>query len=548
MTLVFACRSAAGQTVEIYQAVITAELPDESDSILTSGIMSTITPTASQTLPPEENYLVAVPGFIPHLFSEPIQSLELASTVPFTLSICEDATDSLWFGEYIFAAAVQFPSVADIVSKETIEHLWSGDMTEDGQYSMLIVPEEHKPLFTTLWGTPDSNKVQLLTVEEIPQKLWDDPTYIAILPFESITPHMKVLSINGQHPMWKNFESSMYPMTVIFCLKPDGEVSGEEKLGNVPVTNRDEAKMTTVLMTGVTALTRETAYVMEQEGILKPGEQILDWFEAADLVHISNEVPFTAECPVPMPPFSASRFCSRPAYFDLLESIGVDVIELTGNHLLDYGEDAFQETLAQLSSSGIQYYGGGSDLADASNPLLIEMNGNRFAFLGCNVPGPDSVFADSSNGGANPCNMEALIEDVSSLSRQGYQVIVTFQHYEACQVQPMSLQKLDMISVAQAGATIVSGSQAHCPQAMTFFGDSFVHYGLGNLFFDQMWDVYRNAFLDYHVFYDGRYLGVQLLTTRLENASQPRPMTDSERTEFLTDIFSQCEWGIHEEH
>ncbi len=61
---------------------------------------------------------------------------------------------------------------------------------------------------------------------------------------------------------------------------------------------------------------------------------------------------------------------------------------------------------------------------------------------------------------------------------------------------------------------------------MTFIGDSFVHYGLGNLFFDQMWDVYRNGFMDYHVFYEGRYLGMQLLTTRLEDASQPRPMTE----------------------
>jgi len=165
-------------------------------------------------------------------------------------------------------------------------------------------------------------------------------------------------------------------------------------------------------------------------------------------------------------------------------------------------------------------------------------------FLGCNEPGPESVFATEIFGGANQCDIGALVVEVQNAVEQGQIPIVTFQHYEACQIAPMSAQKVDMLRVAEAGALVVSGSQAHCPQSMTFVNDSYVHYGLGNLFFDQMWDVYRNAFLDYHVFYDGQYLGVQLLTTRLEDASQPRPMIEEEREAFLQDIFSHCDWGI----
>jgi hypothetical protein len=39
------------------------------------------------------------------------------------------------------------------------------------------------------------------------------------------------------------------------------------------------------------------------------------------------------------------------------------------------------------------------------------------------------------------------------------------------------------------------------------------------------------------VFYDGRYLGVELLTAKLEDYSRPRPMTQDERTAFLLDYF-----------
>jgi poly-gamma-glutamate synthesis protein (capsule biosynthesis protein) len=105
--------------------------------------------------------------------------------------------------------------------------------------------------------------------------------------------------------------------------------------------------------------------------------------------------------------------------------------------------------------------------------------------------------------------------------------------------------------VADKGATVVSGSQAHYPHIMEFRGDSFIHYGLGNLFFDQMTyilpsgeviDETRREFYDRHVFYDGKYLGVELLTGMLEDYSRPRPMTEAERNAFLSEYFYLSGW------
>ncbi len=79
---------------------------------------------------------------------------------------------------------------------------------------------------------------------------------------------------------------------------------------------------------------------------------------------------------------------------------------------------------------------------------------------------------------------------------------------------------------------------------MTFVNESFVHYGLGNLFFDQMKPPEaRQAFIDRHIFYNGKYLGVELLTTLLEDSARPRPMTTIEREDFLQKIFSLCNWS-----
>jgi hypothetical protein len=90
----------------------------------------------------------------------------------------------------------------------------------------------------------------------------------------------------------------------------------------------------------------------------------------------------------------------------------------------------------------------------------------------------------------------------------------------------------------QYASTAKSGASASGTAA------SFVHYGLGNLFFDQMNPIEtRQEFIDQHIFYNGKYLGVQLMTALLEDYSQPRPMTETERSEFLQKIFSLCNWS-----
>jgi poly-gamma-glutamate synthesis protein (capsule biosynthesis protein) len=99
--------------------------------------------------------------------------------------------------------------------------------------------------------------------------------------------------------------------------------------------------------------------------------------------------------------------------------------------------------------------------------------------------------------------------------------------------------------LSEAGAVIVSGSQAHQPQGFAFQDGEFIHYGLGNLWFDQMWSLEtRQEFLDRHVFYDGRHISTELLTAILEDYSRPRPMTPEERTQLLEAAFAASGWDV----
>ena len=94
----------------------------------------------------------------------------------------------------------------------------------------------------------------------------------------------------------------------------------------------------------------------------------------------------------------------------------------------------------------------------------------------------------------------------------------------------------DFGQIAASGATIVSGSQAHQPHGFAFENDTYIHYGLGNLFFDQYHFcadyACDNAFIDQHVFYDGQYISTELITIHYVDAARPRLMTPEERARF----------------
>jgi poly-gamma-glutamate synthesis protein (capsule biosynthesis protein) len=190
-------------------------------------------------------------------------------------------------------------------------------------------------------------------------------------------------------------------------------------------------------------------------------------------------------------------------------------------------------------------FAGGANQDEAIQARTIEHNGNRLAFIGCNSFGPGGAWATDSQPGAARCDYDAITASMQALRAEGVLPIFTFQHTESYVYNPLPAQERDFRSMIDAGAIIVSGSQAHFPQIMEFYNDGFIHYGLGNLFFDQM-DVpvvgTRREFIDRHIFYDGRHISTELLTAMLEDYARPRPMTTDERRNFLSDIFAAAGW------
>ena len=510
-------------------------------------------PSATPTTAPTTVWIdPAIPGEVRQAIALPAGYIAAGDGPAAALRIHPGAGEPLV--QWVYALTARFPTVIDGLTLDQLRAAWRGPPPAAMGAQPILLDQATLEAFSILWEAPAAGATLVLPSEELLDYAWAHPGSLALVPFEALDPRWKVLAVEGQSPLWKAFDPAAYALTLPVAIEGESgraQALAEALRGNVPSTNRDAGKLTTVVMTGVTALVRATAWTMEQKGLTYPARDIGAWLSEADLTHISNEIAFSPDCPAPDPSQEALRFCSDPRYIQLLENVGTDVIELTGNHMQDWGSAAMLFTLELYRQKGWKVFGGGANLSQARQPALVEHNGNKLAFLGCNPAGPESDYATDTRPGSLPCDYEWMHAEAARLRAQGFLPIATFQYFEYYTMPPRPWQERDFKGMIDAGAVIVSGSQAHHPQALAFEKGALIHYGLGNLFFDQM--NYINPFdqavpgtrwetIDRHVFYSGRHISTELLTAMLEDYARPRPMTAEERTAFLTQLFAESGW------
>jgi poly-gamma-glutamate synthesis protein (capsule biosynthesis protein) len=281
--------------------------------------------------------------------------------------------------EWTYAVAAPFPTVRDSITLAELRDLWQA--TDAAGLPVFASPETIEAMRGAL-GEPGDNVRSIGDAATMVDSAWQARPACAVVPFEDLEPRWKVLELDGQSPIRRDFDPSRYPLRVAFGdqdgaelpedLRQELEAQGSSPL---PLVNRRSDRLTTVVMTGVTALTRATAWQMNRSGVTFPSRDIGAWLRQADFTHVSNEVSFTPDCPDPLPDQTVLLFCASPPHLALLEDVGVDLVELTGNHLLDVGPEAMRYTLDLYRQLGLRWFGGGEDLAQADLPVLIEHNG-----------------------------------------------------------------------------------------------------------------------------------------------------------------------------
>lgn len=448
----------------------------------------------------------------------------------------------------IYALAARFDTIFPQAESSLIVNLWRDGANEDAVYNRMVVLSDTLPALVSVLGNAGSAVQAVADVDELIDAAWADETTLVLLPFDALTPELVVFAVDGQNPVDNRFAMDVYPLVATVYAHSSAPASAETVLAELASasggTNRNPDRLTVLAMTGVTAMVRETAYQMDQFGPEWVAEVVGSELAAADITAVSNEVPFVPGC-VTNTSADNLTFCSSPDYMAALEAVGADIIGLTGNHQNDYGRTDALTSLDIYAEAGLPVYGGGRNKEEAFAPLYIEHNGNRLAFLGANSYGPDFAWATDDGPGSAEFDINILSATIRAVKEQEKAeiVLVELQYQESYGVDPLWDQRQNFRLLSQTGADIVTGVQSHVPQAMEFDDGRLILYGLGNLFFDQMWrQDTREGLIVKHTFYAGRHISTQVLTTLLYDYGQPRWTSEAERESLLDRVFAASYW------
>ena len=282
-------------------------------------------------------------------------------------------------------------------------------------------------------------------------------------------------------------------------------------------------------------------------GLQQAASGIQDYVRLADYFHITNEASIAPGCPQLNDAVLAgqSSMCMKREHVDLFRLLDVDVVDLTGNHVADFGYESFIDTLDHFDAQGIQLVGGGRNQAASRSPLILQQKGSSIAWLACNAIGPAYALANDdpeSDLGRRPgaafCNKTWLQEALPVLAAQHDVVLLTLQFREFSGFEPNERHIQDYQAYAEWGADVVIGTAQHQPMTIDLYqtrrGEiAYIHYGLGNLFFDQEIWGQRRFFMDTLYVYDGRLLAVELFPGIIDGRARPRLLEGEDRFNFL---------------
>lgn len=177
-----------------------------------------------------------------------------------------------------------------------------------------------------------------------------------------------------------------------------------------------------------------------------------DVLTAADITFGQIETSF-AEKGVRLPQ-ARHAVLARPDGAAALGRAGFDIVSLAGNHVLDWGNDAFFETEANLHAAGVKTVGAGANIFEARKPVFFTLgDGTRVAVLAyCSIL-PHSYWADERRPGCTPMRALTIYEQIEHDQPGTPARIHTYPHRE-----DLAAMEAD-IRAARAQADLVIVSQ-----------------------------------------------------------------------------------------
>ena len=251
-------------------------------------------------------------------------------------------------------------------------------------------------------------------------------------------------------------------------------------------------------------------------------EKVQTLFERDDLTLVNLETTFTNATRKANKKY---RFKGPPEYVQVLTEGSIEMVNVSNNHIYDYLQEGFEDTIKTLEDAGI-YYSGEDHMA------IYEAKGIKIASLGY--------------GGWNDSIRNSLEKDIKKAREAADMVIVSFHWGQERSYYPNNTQiYLGRLSI-DLGADVVIGHHPHVIQGIEKYKDKHIIYSLGNFSFggnknpsDQDTFIFQNTFYFRNktlVRNEGKIIPCSISSVKIGNNYQPVILEDQERDRVLSRI------------
>jgi poly-gamma-glutamate capsule biosynthesis protein CapA/YwtB (metallophosphatase superfamily) len=213
-----------------------------------------------------------------------------------------------------------------------------------------------------------------------------------------------------------------------------------------------------------------------------------------------------------------------------LTSAGFKVVSYAGNNQLDYGEEAFLDTLNKLRENGIEVVGAGANQDEARAPVYVECKGTRIAFVNfCSIL-RDGFAATRTRSGISPLKVNTFYQPLENIyeqpgtpaktitvpdhddlevvlstirtAKENADLVIGCFHWGVHFTYDLALYQPEVAYAAiDAGADLILGTHPHNLQSIDTYKGKPIFYSLGNFAFEQPEAVAQEGVKEYLSFY-----------------------------------------------
>ncbi|MCJ7836518.1 CapA family protein [Cuneatibacter sp. NSJ-177] len=195
-----------------------------------------------------------------------------------------------------------------------------------------------------------------------------------------------------------------------------------------------------------------------------------------------------------------------------IREAGYDVISFATNHCMDWGREAFFQTIDVLKKEELRVIGAGKDISEARKPAIVEINGTKIGFLGYNTILPQDYYATKDRPGCapmrgltvyepiehdqpgTPCrihtfphrdDLKQLLEDIRMLRKQ-VDIVALSIHWGIHFIPAVlaDYQRDVAHAAIDAGADVILGHHTHILKPIEVYKGKVIFYSLANFALD----------------------------------------------------------------